>query len=322
MQKVYKVSIIGAGNIASFYDNPKENNILTHAHSLVESEHYVLAGFYDNDIGKADKAVQVWGGRVFSTLEEAINSADVVVIAVPDGFHYEMVKKCLSKESLKAIIVEKPFVTNEAEANLLVRELRNKHIPVLLNYSRRFRKEFIELKNWIDLNSGKFLSGSCYYGKGTLHNGSHLIDIISYFFEDVKLDYVGRSITDYIENDPSYEFTLSVRNDEGVVHFLPISCTAVTVFEFDLIFEHGRIKYSDENGVIEYYEVKRQNPLYDEFNFVKSREVQIDPSGAMLGLYSNLYEVLSNKGTPYCTAEDGAFVSSMICGIANKGGKE
>lgn len=320
MPKDYKVSIIGAGNISSLYDKPNDNYILTHAHALNKSEHFDLAGFYDSDKNKSDKAASVWGGKVFSTLEEAIESADVVVIAVPDSFHYEILIKCLDKGNVKAIIVEKPFVTNVIEANKLVQQLGDNHIPILLNYSRRYRKEFIELKSWIDSKSGKLLCGNCYYGKGTLHNGSHLIDLISYFFEKIKLNSVEEKIIDYHESDPSYAFSLSVRNDEGVVHFYPISCNTVTVFEFDLIFENGRIKYSDENGIIKYYEVKQQNSLYDELNFVKIREVKIDSNSAMLGLYNNLYEALTSKGTPNCSVTEGIFISNMIQNIS-KGGK-
>lgn len=309
---MYDVAIIGAGNIAANYDNPTDEHLLTHAHAISHSTHFNLIGFYDVNQEAARKAAAKWNCSWFQDMNTAISSANVVCIAVPDIYHYSVLRQCLEQTSVEAVIVEKPYMATLSEG-CNIQELLNKcSIPVILNYSRRFMPEFGELKRWIDDAAGNLICGNCFYGKGTLHNGSHLIDMMRYFFGDLKVGRVIDKIEDYTPTDPSYEYYLYAHNQNSRIFFHPIPCDKVTIFEFDLIFDNGRVKYNDEMGKFEYYEALKTNPLFDEVNYIKRREVKINPSSAMCGLYKNLYDVLAKKRKPLCTEEDGLMVSCIV----------
>lgn len=318
---MYEVTIIGAGNIAANYDNPTDEHLLTHAHAISSSTHFNLAGFYDVNQEAARKAAEKWNCSWFQDMDTAILAANVVCIAVPDTYHYSVLRQCLEQDGVDAAIMEKPYMATLGEARN-IQELLNKcSIPVILNYSRRFMPEFSELKRWITAVAGNLICGNCYYGKGTLHNGSHLIDIMRCFFGKLEVGQVIDKIVDFAPEDPSCDFYLYAHNKSSRIYFHPIPCDRVTTFEFDLMFTNGRIRYSDEMGKIEYYEVLKRNPLFDEANYIEKREVIINPSNAMYGLYKNLYDVLANKRKPLCTEEDGAIVSCIIEEIYRQAGQ-
>lgn len=309
---MYDVVIIGAGNIAANYDNPTDEYLLTHAHAISNSTCFELVGFYDVNQEAAKHAAEKWNCRWFRDMDTAISAADIVCIAVPDNHHYSILKQCLEQNGVEAIIMEKPYMATLNEAHNIQEILNNCSIPVILNYSRRFMPEFRALKRWIIGVAGNLICGNCYYGKGTLHNGSHLIDIMRYFFGKLEVGQVIDKIVDFTPADPSCAFHLYVHNKSSSIYFHPIPCDRVTVFEFDLMFTNGRIRYNDEMGVIEYYEALKMNPLFDEVNYIKTREVKINPSNAMCGLYKNLYDVLINKRKPLCTDEEGLMVSYIV----------
>lgn len=317
---MFDVVVIGAGNIAANYDNPTDEYLLTHAHAISNSTHFNLVGFYDVNQEAARKAAEKWHCSWFHDMSTAISAANIICIAVPDIYHYSVLRQCLEQTGVEAVIVEKPYMATLSEAHN-IQELLNKcSIPVILNYSRRFMPEFSELKRWITDVAGNLICGNCYYGKGTLHNGSHLIDIMRYFFGNLKVGQVIDKIVDFAPTDPSCDFYLYANNKKSRFYFHPIPCDRVTTFEFDLMFTNGRIRYSDEMGKFEYYEILKANPLFDEVNYIKRKEVKINPSNAMCGLYKNLYDVLANKRKPLCTEEDGVMVSCIVEEIYKQAG--
>lgn len=314
----YSVVIIGAGKIASGYDEPGDAYVQTHAHAIQKSEHFTLRGFYDSVIESAQIAAKKWSTNYFESIEEAVEIADIVCVAVPDKFHYAVIKRVLSYPNIKGIIAEKPFTATSEEAMDLYEIASSKNIPVFLNYSRRYMNEFWNLKEWIKENAGALVCGNCFYGKGTLHNGSHLIDLLHYLLGDCKVAEVFDQIWDFTEEDSSIEFVLKEKQRGARIFFHPISSKNVTVFEFDLIFENVRIWYSDEKQIIRLYKLGKNNPLFDEINFIESDEWKINASHAMENLYQNVFNVIEKKGNTLCDGQTGLDIISIVEEIRRK----
>src|SRR5271157_6038481 len=87
--------IIGAGNIAAKYDSPDSPKILTYAHAITVSPSFSLVGFVDIDFETAVQATNIWGGYPYQSIEDALqgNDIDVAIVAVPDVFHYKVLKQ-------------------------------------------------------------------------------------------------------------------------------------------------------------------------------------------------------------------------------------
>lgn len=251
-------------------------------------------------------------------MEEAVEGADIVCVSVPDKFHYTVIKRVLDCSNIKGIIVEKPFASTSKEAMDLCEIVSDKNIPLFLNYSRRYMDEFWNLKKWIKENAGMLVCGNCFYGKGTLHNGSHLIDLLYYLVGDCKVAEVFDQIWDFTKEDASIEFVLKEKKRGTRIFFHPISSKNVTIFEFDLLFENARVYYSDEKQVIKLYKLGKNNPLFDEVNFIKSDEWKINVSHAMKNLYQNVVNVIEKKENSFCNEQAGLDIIKIVEEIRRK----
>lgn len=285
------VLIIGSGQIAGGYDDPTANAILTHAHAYTRHKGTNLLGFYDTDFTSAYKMANKWGATAFKTMEEAKN-VDVISICTPDNAHLANLKQAL-KLNPKLIFLEKPLSNNLVEAEEIVEIAKG--IPILVNYSRRFVEEFQDLATKIQAKRfGDFISGSGYYGKGFMHNGSHMINLLNLLIGEIeKIDIVDEFI-DFYETDPTKTALLSFKNNKKFL-MQGIDCTNFTIFELDLIFQKSRIRILDSGEKIEIYEIK-ENKKYAGFkNLVLKEIINTEINFAMLNAVENIYQHLKNN---------------------------
>ena len=67
--------IIGAGNIASEYDEPGDFNFI-HANAYFKHSNYDLIGFVDVDIEKAKIAAKKWKCEYFVSIDEVLKNIE------------------------------------------------------------------------------------------------------------------------------------------------------------------------------------------------------------------------------------------------------
>ena len=304
--RIFNVLIIGAGKIGAFFDQPGCENILTHAHAFSAHPGFKLTGFIDNDIGQARKAASIWGGEFFNNLEGAFHKhkIDVVCVAVPDEYHYSYLRE-LARQNIKMIFSEKPLTRTLPEALDIKQLYSSLPISVQLNYSRRFVPELITLGHNIKNRLyGRFLSGTGYYGKGLLHNGSPLLALLLNFLGYVHECSVNGVIPDFYDDDPSVSAVLNMAG--GAPFFLQsIDCRAYTIFEMDLLFERRRVRLVDSGFVIKEYEVK-ESPLFAGYrNPVMASERRTSLDKAIYYAAENIYRHLDENEPLYCGIDDG-----------------
>lgn len=312
----YNSLIIGAGQMGALYDNPQSSNILTHAHAYKENSDFELSGFVDVDFQKASEAAKLWNTKAYKNIKEAFvdKNIDVISLAVPDEFHYETIK-ALDVYNLKLIIAEKPLAKTVSEANEILNAVKT---PILVNYSRRFVPEFIELKTQIKRGDfGDFISGYGYYGKGLLHNGSHLIDLIRFLIGEIE-DFIplGHNY-DFYSDDPSVDTILKLKNGADF-YAKNIDCSLFTIFEADFIFEKARIKIINLGNKFEIFEVKESDTFKGYRNLVKTEEINTQLLKSMYYVVDNAYNYLSGKEEILCTVNDGYKALEICIEIMNK----
>ncbi len=255
----YNAIIIGAGAIAGGYDSIDDNSILTHAHAYKKHPLINFLGFYDVDMAKAKYMAQKWNTNAFESLN-AIPSVDIVSICTPDKYHLDSVQEVLSLNP-KFIFLEKPAGVNFEEIKILV--AISQKIPIQVNYSRRFIPQFQQLAKRIDKGEfGKFIAGHGFYGKGYIHNGSHMRDLLELFLGSIISVQELSAQNDFYEHDLTKDMRLCF--DNGAFYMQGVDCNIVTMFEFDLIFEKWRIRILDGGQNVEEYCVDN-DPLYDNY---------------------------------------------------------
>jgi predicted dehydrogenase len=302
----YNVIIIGAGRIGAQYDTPSSKEILSHAHAFSKHRGFTLLGFIDRDKHKAVKAAKTWGGRAFNDINAVAQQhrIDVVVVAVPDETHYATLKVVVDFP-VKIVLLEKPFAKHLSEAREIIRLYKKKRIPILINYNRRFVPEFIKLNVEIKKGSyGRYLTGNGYYGKGILHNGSHMIDLLRYLIGEVdSCDYIDH-VFDFYPDDPSVSCVL--RFHDGSPFILQhLDSKQYTVFEMDLLFEKKRLRIINSGFDIERYRVE-PSKLFKGYRYIVKKDLRATSLHSSLYFVAdNVYGHLVSGKKLLCTANDG-----------------
>lgn len=286
---MYNALIIGAGQIAGGFDDPSDKAILTHAHAYCEHDGFNLLGFFDSDFSRAAEMCEKWNCKGFKTLED-IKDIDIISICTPDKFHLSVLKEAL-KLSPKLIFLEKPLSDNIEEAKEILKI--SKKIPILVNYSRRFVSEFQMLADKIkNREFGEFLSGNGYYGKGFVHNGSHMTNLLELLVGKItKVDIVNE-FEDFYPKDKTKTAILTINNNKFTMN--GIDCRNYTIFELDLLFKKARLRILDSGQKIEIYEVKENKKYKGYRNLVLKETINTELDFAMLNAVENIYQNLKH----------------------------
>lgn len=308
----YKVLIIGAGNIAALFDTPQSNKILTYAHAFSSNFAFNLKGFYDTDYKKSYAASEIWDCKAFKELDDAMKDINVVCCCVPDEYHFDILKK-IADYPVKLVVAEKPLAKTVKEAEYIEYLYKSRNISLEVNYSRRFIEEFQALKQNIK-DYGNFIKGTGYYGKGIIHNGSHMVDLLTYLLGEIsEIEKTDRFIKDFTESDSSCDAVLHINN--GIFNMTAIDSRIATIFEMDLFFEKARVRVLDGGNIIEIYKIKESEEYKGYYNYVLSEVLKVDYSGAMQGLVNNIKDFLGGNDKLQCTLEDGKRVIKTCLAI-------
>ena len=302
----FTVLVIGAGKIGAFFDSPSDEAVLSHGHAFTRHPGFRLLGFVDTDLIKARQAALIWGGEAFESLDAAFehHKVDVAVVAVPDEFHGQTLNQ-LANYQLKCVFAEKPLAKSLHEAEKITALYREKNIPLAVNYMRRFVPEFVDLRSRIASGEfGPFLGGSGYYGKGTLHNGSHLVDLLRYLLDEITAVTPLGCILDWNENDPTCSAALGL-SCGGQVIVQAVDCRNFTLFELDLLFAGKRVRILDSGFAIELYDIE-DSSLFTGYRIL-SGPLRLDTSlsTALFSAAEAIHDCLTKAKPLACGADDG-----------------
>ena len=101
-----KIGVLGAGHLGKI-----------HINCIKQIEQYELVGFYDPADETARLVETEMDVKRFGSIDDLIDSVDVVDIVTPTIRHFECASKALQKR--KHVFIEKPIVATPDEANAL-----------------------------------------------------------------------------------------------------------------------------------------------------------------------------------------------------------
>lgn len=315
----YNVLIIGAGRIGAFFDSPLDEKVLTHAHAFYNLEATNIVGFVDLNFDNARKASERWGGKPYCKIKEAFNEnqIDIVCIAVPDELHFSFLKE-LSEYNLKFIFTEKPLTKSITESIEILDLYKDKKLGFGVNYTRRFVREFHEIKRKYEGGHyGRLLSGTQYYGKGIVHNGSHAVDLLRFLFGEIVKYKSNYGMNDFYEDDPSIGGVLYF-DETATITLIPVDCRHYTVFETELFFEKKRIRFVESGFKIEEYDVVESDVFQGYKSLSKPFSYETTFSDALYYAAQNIVNFIENEEPMLCTLED-AYVAQKICNELKEG---
>lgn len=243
--------IVGLGKIGMGYDLdlPPDRFVLSHARALSQNPNFHLVGGVDPDESKRTLFSQNYLKPSFSSLSEALREVrpSVIVLSSPTRSHALQVRECLEADP-KIILCEKPLSYNLIEAKEIVRQAQKANTPLYVNYIRRYDSAVIRVKDFIqaDLFETPFL-GFGEYGKGLIHNGTHMLDLLGYWFGfDPKVENVGRSPR---KPDPDGCPSAILRYSTGLIHLKSAGEDSES-FTLRIEFKNGTLAYKDSGKVV------------------------------------------------------------------------
>lgn len=160
-----RVGIVGAGGISR-----------THADRWLQMSGIELAGFYDIAEGAARLAVDRFGGRVFDSMDDLLNSVDYVDVCTPGPAHAGPVIAAL--EAGLPTVCEKPLANSVADCERIVDAAERTGTPLFVAMVVRFFPQFAKAKQVLDsgmigapgvirtVRSGSFPDSSVGWRKG------------------------------------------------------------------------------------------------------------------------------------------------------------
>lgn len=131
-----KIGVLGAGHLGKI-----------HINCIKQIENYDLVGFYDQDANTAGKVAADMGVKHYPSIDELIDSVDVVDIVTPTIAHFACASKAIAKG--KNVFIEKPIVATVEQANELIKFAKSAKVKVQVGHVERFNPAFIAAESYI-----------------------------------------------------------------------------------------------------------------------------------------------------------------------------
>ncbi len=302
---LFKSAIIGCGKIAGGYDiKVPDKWSFTHAgayHLCKETRLTAIADISEKALNEFSQKWEI--DNCYTDYKDLLDkeSIDILSICLSTEKHYEVFKYACEK-GIPAIFCEKPLSYDLKEARDMV-EMSNDRV-VAVNYFRRWNPALVQLRE--ELCGGKFgrvLNATIHYTKGLFVNGSHLVDLMRWFFgepNDIRLIRTTWQDT----RDSGVDFTMTFSNNI-MSFFLNVQDANYVFINIDILTEKGRIVIGQRGQNIEKHEIIVE-PHYQQFNILKRIEAKETQWGDCLTIaVQEIVDCLKNSGQVSCTPEDG-----------------
>ncbi len=323
-----RCAVIGLGRIGcGFDDDPNKKSVNTHVGAYNINKKTELVSLCDVDQIKLKKYSDKYNIlNSYVDFREMFKKEDLDCISICTlmDSHLEIVKEAC-KHKIKGIFIEKPISDTLENAAEIIRLCKKNKIKLLVDHQRRFSPFYQEVKKLINQDVfGNIQHASIYYGAGITNTGSHLFDLMRYFFGDIS--WVEGKFSDNISNkpnDPNLDGIISFKNKRKcLLHGFDVNNFGI--LEFDMIGTKARIKLNMVLDRGEYFEVseEKEGLLYKE---LAQKPFEVKKSDSIVLGLENLLDCIENDREPLCTGTDGycsiEAINAIIKSANNNGEK-
>lgn len=264
MQQPLLCAIIGAGSIGGLIDSPQSPNIASHAHAITKHPLCKLVAICEPHHANQKEFIKRWGQvNVYESAEELLQKEkiDLLIIASPTPFHNATLQKALHVKNISYILCEKPLVATSETLKQIKPLLLQSKKKILINLIRTFDPSFQSLaKDIQDGIFGKALHFQGIFTKGLLHNGIHMLGILTHFFG--KIESIESLHVKILQDDISGDFKLTCKDASGL-----LSCMEnlpYSDFELTLWFENAKVEILEGGAKINLF-AKKPSALYEGY---------------------------------------------------------
>ena len=303
----YTVAIVGLGKIGMLYDRhvSQSDCVLTHARAFHRHDDFQLVGAVDPDAILRNDFVLHYGAPAYENLSQMMAQVcpDVVVVASPTPTHEDVLSHVLTQYSPKAVLCEKPLAYEEAAGQRMVEACARAGVSLYVNYIRRADPGVQEVKARI--SSGQIalpFKAVLWYSKGLLHNGSHLADLLCYWFGPIRSVQIIEAGRELENGDAEPDFRLIF--DHGSAHFCAAWEEHFSHYTAEIVATNGRLRY-EQGGAISWQGVS-PHPEWADLRYLQttSQSIANDMNRYQLRVVEQLAKALKREAHSLCMGEE------------------
>lgn len=266
----FRAAVIGVGYLGRF-----------HAQKYALLDEVELVGVADTSRQRAEEVAAEVRTAAYTDYRELLQQADMVSIAVPTPFHFQVARDCL--EAGCHILLEKPITQTVAEAEELIRLAADRGLVFQVGHLERFNPAVLALRGIL---------------KNPLFVESHRLAPFKSRGTDVNvvLDLMIHDIDIILNMVPS---TIKLVNSVGV----PVLSEEVDIANARLQFENGCVANVTASRVSR--ESMRKIRIFQADAYIS-----IDYQARKIALYRKEGEGMPIPGLPHVTMEERSFEQS------------
>ena len=291
--------------------------IASHAGAYYNFSETDLVAVSDLNENKLNKCSKKWKIKsLYQNYKEMLENEklDIVSVCTWPSTHYDIIKE-ITNHNIKAIYCEKPISDNLEKAYKIVKLCKEKNIILQINHQRRFCPFHQQIKLFLQSKElGDIQHVSAYYTAGVNNTGSHLFDLLRFFFGDVSWIYSLKSENkSQIKNDINIDGILKFKNN--------IFCAAhacdvddFLIFEIDIIGTKGRLRLIDSGFNVDFYVVENSK-YFSGYNELVKSDFPIDKTikrEFMINGVKHLVSCVKNNSQSISSGKDGLKTFEII----------
>lgn len=305
--KQYRAALLGCGRIGSeFADDPRVKGVYTHAGAYAACPRTELAAVCDPDPARLARCGDRWCvGARYQDPERLLaeQAPELVSVCTPDSTHYALIRAAITAPGVRAVLAEKPLALELGQAEELVRLAVERGVTLAVNYSRRYAKSHVRLREALRGSIGETQTVGGYYTKGLLHNGTHWIDLARFLVGEIT-EVWGCASKAGGEEDPTLDAFF--RFESGATGYLHgCDAGAFSLFEMDLIGTRGRARITDAGATFEFSQAADSTRYSGYRELTPARKEPAGLGDTLLHAVEDLVTALEEGRAPRCSGEDG-----------------
>jgi len=317
----YRAGIVGCGRVGCvFDDDPNRPWVSTHAGAYTRTAGVELVALADVDAAK----LQQYGDKFnvpgrYDDFDRMLAEAelDILSICTTNESHQAMCEAAVGA-GVKAIFCEKPIAESLTAADAMIAKCHDGDVLLMIDHQRRFDHFHQQVAAYLKAGYlGDIQQVTCYYTAGVANTGSHLFDLLRFFFGDIAW-VQGRysRIESSNPNDPDIDAWL-VREDGLTIAVQSCDVKSYVIFEVNILGTKGRLRITS-SGLDAQFEAVGPSTHFEGYKELHWDDCPVDPGGPrefMLQGVGHLVDCLEHGRTPVSTGEDGRKSLELICAL-------
>ena len=321
---MYKVLIIGLGNIGMGYDFELDKAyVLTHVRAFALHNNFEITGVVEKEKTKIIEFKKKYNSPCFNNIDDALQSidADVYVVATPSSSHADIINKVLDTKKPKFILCEKPLDSNFSKSKQIINRCLESEIPLFVNYIRRSNKGSNNVRNMItNQDIATPLKGNVWYTKGLVNNCSHFLNLLeSWLGKVIGIDSIKieRNL-DIVDYDADFRLNF----EKGSILFQSAKEESQTFNSIELIASNGRLLYENGGESISWQAVEKDKLLKNAFKISnKKLMIQDNIDQYQMEVVNEIFNFLNNRPFELCSAREALATIDVLSNIISIGKK-